>query len=317
MSCRGRALGVMLILATQKPDKGSLPTGVSSNVGTRFCLRVMGQVENDRILGTSSYRNGIRATTLTRSDKGIGYLVGATDAPTVTRVYYLDAEASDAMAARAYALREAAGLLTGQALGEATEKAPTYNLLDDVRAVFANLGGHRVWHSGLLAQLIALRPEVYGDWDVRRLGVELRNLGVPTQQIALQLDDGERQTATLPRRRTHRARRPGARGVVHRRPTPVTAVPLVPAPASTWHRYWPHGDKRRARWTSRVVTRSPKAHSTTGFWQRNHAARAVPPASRGVEREGRRHDSTTESVPESHPNQRTTCWPHPREGQRR
>jgi DNA segregation ATPase FtsK/SpoIIIE, S-DNA-T family len=38
----GRALGVILLLATQRPDAKSLPTGVSANVGTRYCLRVMG-----------------------------------------------------------------------------------------------------------------------------------------------------------------------------------------------------------------------------------------------------------------------------------
>ena len=48
----GRALGVFLVLATQRPDKESLPTGVSGNVSTRFCLKVAGQVENDMILGT-------------------------------------------------------------------------------------------------------------------------------------------------------------------------------------------------------------------------------------------------------------------------
>ena len=41
------ALGTILLLATQRPDKDSLPTGISANVGIRFCLRVMGQTEND------------------------------------------------------------------------------------------------------------------------------------------------------------------------------------------------------------------------------------------------------------------------------
>ena len=60
----GRALGVFLILATQRPDKDSLPDRrVSGNVSTRFCLKVAGQVENDMILGTSAYKNGARATT--------------------------------------------------------------------------------------------------------------------------------------------------------------------------------------------------------------------------------------------------------------
>ncbi|MDN5856284.1 MAG: cell division protein FtsK, partial [Actinomycetia bacterium] len=134
---RGRALGVVLILATQRPDKDSLPTGVSANVGVRFALRVMGQVENDMILGTSAYRNGLRATSFTRSDRGIGYLVGATDAPTVVRSYYLDAGDADAVIARAHAARVAAGRLTGHCVGDEAEPAIAYSLLDDVAAVFA------------------------------------------------------------------------------------------------------------------------------------------------------------------------------------
>ncbi|HEY1321758.1 MAG TPA: hypothetical protein VGF32_15990, partial [Streptosporangiaceae bacterium] len=59
----GPAFGVFLVIATQRPDKASLPTGVSGNVSTRFCLKVTGQVENDMILGTSAYKNGLRSTT--------------------------------------------------------------------------------------------------------------------------------------------------------------------------------------------------------------------------------------------------------------
>ena len=62
----GPAFGVMLDLATQRPDAKSLPTGVSSNVGLRFCLKVMDQMANDMVLGTSAYKNGIRATTFRR-----------------------------------------------------------------------------------------------------------------------------------------------------------------------------------------------------------------------------------------------------------
>ena len=86
----GPAFGVVLILATQRPDKASLPTGVSGNVSDRFCLKVTGQVENDMILGTSAYKNGIRATSLRPEiDAGIGYYVGGTQ-PQVVRTFYLD-----------------------------------------------------------------------------------------------------------------------------------------------------------------------------------------------------------------------------------
>jgi hypothetical protein len=40
----GPAFGVILVIATQRPDKTSLPTGVSGNVSTRFCLKVTGQL---------------------------------------------------------------------------------------------------------------------------------------------------------------------------------------------------------------------------------------------------------------------------------
>ena len=51
----------------------------------------MGQVENDMILGTSAYKNGMRATTFRPEiDAGLGYLNGATPAPKVRRTYYLE-----------------------------------------------------------------------------------------------------------------------------------------------------------------------------------------------------------------------------------
>lgn len=197
---RGRALGVVLILSTQRPDRDSLPTGVSANVGTRFCLRVMSHIENDLVLGTSAHKNGIRATMLTRSDKGVGYLVGASDAPTVVRTHYLDAAATDAIVSRAYLAREAAGLLTGHAVGERDETTGP-DLLADVRTVFGLIGGQRLWHSDLLERLVELRPFVYAEWDVRRLGAELRERGVPTVQLAAEDESGER----VNRRGIHRA----------------------------------------------------------------------------------------------------------------
>ncbi|MGH3612601.1 MAG: hypothetical protein ACRDRK_08385 [Pseudonocardia sp.] len=180
---RGRALGVMLVLAAQRPDEDSLPTGVSANVDTRFCLRVMGQVENDMVLDTSAYRNGLRATTFTRSDRGIGYLVGATDAPVVVRSYYLNAEDSDAVVARAYTARQVAGLLTGHAAGDEPEQVVTYNVLDDVETVFATAEVIWIWSEDLLARLAELRPDIYAKWTVEILGRNLRALGVETRQL--------------------------------------------------------------------------------------------------------------------------------------
>lgn len=180
---RGPALGVMLMLATQRPDKDSLPTGISANVGIRFCLRVMGQVENDMILGTSSYKNGLRATTFTMRDKGCGYLVGAADEPQVTRTYYADAPGAEVIAKRARALREAAGRLTGYAAGEQEETGPEVSLLADVAAV---MSGEEKQHSEIICQRLAeLRPGLYSGWDATQLAKALLAYGVATDQLWL------------------------------------------------------------------------------------------------------------------------------------
>jgi S-DNA-T family DNA segregation ATPase FtsK/SpoIIIE len=136
----GPAFGVVLIIATQRPDKASLPTGVSGNVSTRFCLKVMGQVENDMILGTSACKNGLRATTFRPEiDAGLGYLLGAGPAPQVVRTFYLDMHTAERIATRARALREAAGTLTGFAAEDAGE-GPR-DVLTDVLAVFSEDAG--------------------------------------------------------------------------------------------------------------------------------------------------------------------------------
>lgn len=181
---RARALGIHLMLATQRPDKDSLPTGVSANVGTRFCLRVMGQVENDMVLGTSSYKNGIRSTMFRPSDRGIGYLVGASDEPQVVQTYYLDAAAADAMVARAYLARERAGLLTGMAAGEVVDSGATVDFLDDVRTVLAHI---EVIHTeDLLVRLGELRPHVYGAWTPEQLASAFKPHAVGPRQVSIE-----------------------------------------------------------------------------------------------------------------------------------
>ena len=76
-----RPPGSSSLLATQRVDAKSLPTGISSNAVLRFCLKVTGQVENDMVIGTSMYKAGVRATTFARTDGGVGYLAGEGDEP--------------------------------------------------------------------------------------------------------------------------------------------------------------------------------------------------------------------------------------------
>jgi DNA segregation ATPase FtsK/SpoIIIE, S-DNA-T family len=110
---------------------------VSGNVSTRFSLKVTGQTENDMILGTSAYKNGIQATAFRPEiDAGIGYLAGAGPAPQVVRTFYLNMADAERAAIRARALREAAGTITGHAIGEQGD-GPR-DVLADVLAVFGS-----------------------------------------------------------------------------------------------------------------------------------------------------------------------------------
>jgi S-DNA-T family DNA segregation ATPase FtsK/SpoIIIE len=177
----GPALGIVLILATQRPDKDSLPTGVSGNVSQRFCLYVAGQVETDMILGTSSYKNGLRPSALRPEiDAGIGYLKGATPAPVVVRTYNHDVKDAKTVVARARAARERAGTLTGVAIGEDTAE-PARDPLADALAV---LGGDTALQWGTLAERLAQRwPDRWAGATAESVSAELRALKVPSVQV--------------------------------------------------------------------------------------------------------------------------------------
>lgn len=187
----GPAMGIILVLATQRPDSKSLPTGVSANAGIRFCLRVMGQVENDMVLGTSMYQNGVRATTFTAKDKGIGYLIGNADDPQLARSYYLDGPTAERVTDRAQAARRAAGTLSGYALGEEPD-TPSYSLLDDVAAVFP-AGEDKLWSETIVERLADLRPDAYSGWEPGQLSSGLKPHGVATRQVSGYTHDGERR----------------------------------------------------------------------------------------------------------------------------
>jgi DNA segregation ATPase FtsK/SpoIIIE, S-DNA-T family len=176
----GPAFGVVLVIATQRPDKASLPTGVSGNVSTRFCLKVMGQVENDVIPGTSAYKNGIRATTFRPEiDAGIGYLVGAGPAPQVTHTFYVNMTDTERIALRARALREAAGTLTGHAADQ--DESSARDVLADVLAVFGVDAGLQ-W-ADLAARLASRFPARWDGASADAISAECRAAGVPSVNV--------------------------------------------------------------------------------------------------------------------------------------
>lgn len=181
----GRALGIILILGTQIPDKGSLPTGISRNVNTRFCLSVADQIANDMILGTSMYRNGYRATVFEPvTDAGWGIAVGL-GKPGSYRAYEVDNPQAQAIADRARQLRERAGTLPAAPVERDT--AATVNLLGDLLETWP-VEEPRAWNETLLTGLTQLRPDVYTGWGSEQLTAALKPHRIEVRQIGRRVE---------------------------------------------------------------------------------------------------------------------------------
>ncbi|MFJ1537738.1 cell division protein FtsK [Micromonospora chalcea] len=190
---RGPAAGIILLLATQRPDAKSIPKGIADNAVIRFAMKVMEWRVSDMILGSGMHKAGWSATTFTRSDLGIGILAGASrerDAE-ITKTYYVDAVKAETVVARARAAREAYGNVTGMAAGIAPETAARVDLLDDVRQVIY-VGEAKVWSETIVERLAVLRPDTYGKWTPEALATGLKAYGIETRQLNIKGPDGRR-----------------------------------------------------------------------------------------------------------------------------
>ncbi|MFC6015529.1 cell division protein FtsK [Plantactinospora solaniradicis] len=169
----GRALGVIILIGTQIPDKDSLPTGITRNVNSRFCLSVADQTANDMILGTSAYKNGYRATVFQPViEAGWGILRGFGPKASAVRSFYVDTTAAARIVARAVALRTTAGTLPKA--GEQTrDVGPVADVLGDLAQVWPG-DEKQAWNETLCALLAELRPEVYGGWEAAQLTTALK-----------------------------------------------------------------------------------------------------------------------------------------------
>ncbi|WP_433297427.1 FtsK/SpoIIIE domain-containing protein [Actinoplanes sp. CA-030573] len=149
---RGRALAITLIVITQIPDKDSLPTGITRNIGIRWCLAVPDQVANDMILGTGAYKRGITGTIYRPGiDAGWGVLTGLAE-PTSVRNHFPAPKEAAALIARAGVLRH------GRKVGAGIDAPAARDLLADLLEVAAANGQH--WEKA--APALAERwPEAY------------------------------------------------------------------------------------------------------------------------------------------------------------
>jgi len=166
-----RAYGIVIILATQRPSKDSLPTDISGIVTMRFCLKVADYLANDMVLGTGAYKAGYNAVAFRHeTDAGLGWLRGDAD-PQAVKTYYLNLRAAGKVAARARAVRERAGVLSGYALGE-DESAVPRDVLSDVQAVFGADSGLQ-WPE-LADRLAARYPERWASLTAEAISAQCR-----------------------------------------------------------------------------------------------------------------------------------------------
>ncbi|XVV11768.1 cell division protein FtsK [Actinoplanes sp. CA-131856] len=178
----GPSVGIMIALATQKPDGKAVPTDLRDNIGTRFALKTMTWQSSEAVLGAGSYTAGYDSSRFQRAHKGVGILLGADDSGAVeeaitvrtTRTPIADI---DAVIGRARALREAAGTLTGCAAGERSERAESVSLLDDFLTVVP-VSEPRVWSETVATRLAELRPEVYSGWKPEQVAAALKPYGI-------------------------------------------------------------------------------------------------------------------------------------------
>ncbi len=137
---KGPAAGIVLVLATQRPDSKTIPSGLRAVLGSRFALRVMDWRDSNIVLGEQMNTRGYDSSRLLSSHKGVGILrpdgdtqAGADVQALTVRTYYMPNEDWQAICQRGRALREAEGTLTGHAAGD--DLAPALDHSAAVRAI--------------------------------------------------------------------------------------------------------------------------------------------------------------------------------------
>ncbi|GAA4676761.1 FtsK/SpoIIIE domain-containing protein [Streptomyces chumphonensis] len=191
---RGPALGIVAMFGTQRPDAKSLPKGISDNAVLRFCLKVMGHLANDMVLGQGMNKAGYTGTMFSRSDRGICWMAGEGDDPRIVASAFVDAPMAEAVAKRARQAREEYDNITGHAAGEEpTSTTASFDILGDVLKVVP-ADEEKVWNERIAARLADLRPDTYEGWEGPQVTAALKPHGVKTGDVWGTTDDGRGTT---------------------------------------------------------------------------------------------------------------------------
>ncbi len=98
---RGRAAGIIVLAATQKPSADVVPTSIRDLFGFRWAMRCSTPQSSDTILGSGWASAGYSSADVDPASRGVGYLLHEGGIPQRLRSYYLDDSALVSISSRA------------------------------------------------------------------------------------------------------------------------------------------------------------------------------------------------------------------------
>lgn len=102
---RGRAAGIVVVAATQKPSSDIVPTALRDLFGFRWAMRCSTPQASDTILGSGWASAGFSASSIDSKDRGVGFLLAEGAQPVRLKSYYLSDDDLVVLARRAEELR--------------------------------------------------------------------------------------------------------------------------------------------------------------------------------------------------------------------
>jgi hypothetical protein len=102
---RGRAAGIIVVAATQKPGHDVVPTALRDLFGFRLAMRCNTPQASDTILGQGWASAGADASTIPGGQRGVGYLLAEGERPERIKTFHLGDEDVRAISERAAARR--------------------------------------------------------------------------------------------------------------------------------------------------------------------------------------------------------------------
>jgi hypothetical protein len=109
---RGRAAGIVVVAATQKPAHDVVPTSLRDLFGYRLALRCSTREASDTVLGSGWASEGYSAAEIDPANRGVGLLLAESGVPRLLRCHLLEDQDIERLAQRARVLRGVPGSLS-------------------------------------------------------------------------------------------------------------------------------------------------------------------------------------------------------------